>query len=165
MTTHRLSLIALAALAGLTLPVIVAAQVPPATEAASPPAFRPGLGDVMTMLVQPRHLKLALAGREKNWVYAAYELHELEEAFERVERYSPVWRKFPIAEMPKTTKEPMDALEQTIKAGDSRRFDIAFGQLTTTCNTCHQGAERGMIVIRRPEMSPFPNQDFRPAKQ
>jgi hypothetical protein len=36
----------------------------------------------MTMTVQPRHTKLGLAGREGNWPYAAYELHELQEAFD-----------------------------------------------------------------------------------
>lgn len=32
----------------------------------------------MTMVIQPRHLKLGLVGREKNWDYAAYELRELQ---------------------------------------------------------------------------------------
>jgi hypothetical protein len=45
--------------------------------------YRPGLGDLMAMTGQPRHIKLALAGRQKNWTYAAYELHELQEAFDR----------------------------------------------------------------------------------
>ena len=53
----------------------------------------------MAMTVQPRHIKLGLAARDSNWSYAAYELHELEEAFERVTRHSPQWRKKPIAEM------------------------------------------------------------------
>ena len=47
----------------------------------------------MTMTVQPRHIKLGLAARDHNWSYAAYELHELEEAYERVARHSPQWRK------------------------------------------------------------------------
>ncbi|HSI02334.1 MAG TPA: hypothetical protein VLA02_17165, partial [Reyranella sp.] len=41
------------------------------------PSYRPGLGDLMTMTVQPRHTKLGLAGQERNWTYAAYALHEL----------------------------------------------------------------------------------------
>ena len=36
--------------------------------APQPPTYRPGLGDLMTMTVQPRHIKLGLAGREKNWI-------------------------------------------------------------------------------------------------
>jgi hypothetical protein len=161
MRQRRILAIALAGMAGLALPLVGAAQAPPAAE---PPALRLGLGDFMTMLVQPRHLKLGLAGREHNWVYAEYERHELEEAFERVARYSPVWRKFPIAEMLKTTEEPMAALAQAVKARDAKQFDTAYARLTETCNTCHRGTERGMIVIRQPDSSPFANQDFRPAK-
>jgi hypothetical protein len=161
MRQRLLLAIALAAVAGLSLPVTGAAQAPSAAEL---PALRLGLGDFMTMLVQPRHLKLGLAGRERNWVYVDYERHELEEAFERVARYSPVWRKFPIAEMLKTTEEPMTALSQAIKARDAGQFDTAYARLTETCNACHQGTGRGMIVIRHPESSPFANQDFRPPR-
>jgi hypothetical protein len=35
------------------------------------------LGDLMTAFVQPRHIKLGLAGKEQNWPYAAYELDQL----------------------------------------------------------------------------------------
>ena len=52
---------------------------PTPNQAQPPPAYRPGLGDLMTMTVQPRHIKLGLAVSEKNWSFAAYELHELEE--------------------------------------------------------------------------------------
>jgi hypothetical protein len=120
----------------------------------------------MTMTVQPRHIKLGLAGRENNWAFAAYELHELEESFERVARHSPQWRKKPIAEMmASVTKDPMAALDQAIKSADAAKFATAYGQLTDACNTCHQSAEVGMIVIQIPDASTFPDQDFRPAKR
>ena len=155
--------IGLAAVITLSAPVFLVAQNPNPTQ--SPPTYRPGLGDLMTMTVQPRHIKLGLAGREKNWAYAAYELHELEESFERVARHSPQWRKKPIAEMmAAVTKDPMAALEQAIKSADTARFTAAYGQLTDACNTYHQSAEVGMIVIQIPDASTFPDQDFRPAK-
>ena len=47
--------------------LLAMAQNAPAT---APQAYRPGLGDLMTMTVQPRHIKLGLAGQEKNWPYA-----------------------------------------------------------------------------------------------
>jgi hypothetical protein len=146
------------------VPAIGLAQTSP--QAPTPPAYRPGLGDVMTMTVQPRHIKLGLAGREKNWAYAAYELHELEESFERTTRNWPTWQKKPIAEMMKAVvTEPMSAVSQAIKDADSAKFTRAFKQLTEACNTCHQSAERGMIVIQVPEVSPFPDQDFRVPKR
>lgn len=131
-----------------------------------PPTYRPGLGDLMTMTVQPRHLKVGLAGREKNWAYAAYELHELQESFDRVARAWPKWRQVEIAETIKATIEaPMAALGQAIEAKDSDRFAESYGQLTATCNACHQSANVGLVVIQVPKISPFTNQDFRPQKQ
>lgn len=53
----------------MAAPLLCSAQTsnqaprPPA-EAMPPPAYRPGLGDLMTMTVQPRHTKLAFAGKE-----------------------------------------------------------------------------------------------------
>jgi hypothetical protein len=67
---------ALAASAAL-LPLIVGAQAPSDT---GPPPYRPSLADLMNTTVQLRHVKLAFAGREKNWVLAAYELKQLSDA-------------------------------------------------------------------------------------
>ena len=141
------------------------AQTPAAPQAPTPQAYRPGLGDLMTMTVQPRHTKLGLAGQEKNWAYAAYELHELEESFERVARAWPMYRKTNIAEtIAATTKEPMEAVAQAIKSADQAKFADAYGRLTATCNACHAAAERAVVIIQVPKASPFPDQDFRPAK-
>src|ERR1700685_4259615 len=46
--------------------------------------FRPGLGELMLAFVQPRHIKLGLAGAAQNWDYAAYELNELQETFDGI---------------------------------------------------------------------------------
>jgi hypothetical protein len=66
----------------LLLPSIGQAQTPEA-------AARPGLGNPMTMTVQPRPTKLGLAGQAGNWAYATYKLNELQESFDRVARLSP----------------------------------------------------------------------------
>jgi hypothetical protein len=127
--------------------------------------YLPGLGDLMTTTVQPRHIKLALAGQQKNWTYAAYELHELEEAFERAARAWPQWQSIPIAQLiTSATKEPIASLGQAIKAADSNRFMASYEHLTDACNACHQAANRPMIVIRVPDASSFPDQDFQPLK-
>ena len=151
---------------GLTLGLLPSgqAQTPPGNQGQepSPPAYRPGLGDLMTMTVQPRHTKLGLAGREKNWPYATYELHELQESFDRVSRVWPKWRTFAVTEtLQAVTKEPMAALAEAIKNSDGARFTQAYQTLTEACNLCHQSADRGMIVIQVPRSSPFPDQDFR----
>jgi hypothetical protein len=147
-----LSLVLLPALMALA-----AAQTPPA----NPPPLRLGLGDLMTMLVQPRHTKLGLGGQARNWDYAAYELHELEEAFERAERAWPRYRTFSITELLGVTKEPMANLDTAIKAKDGARFDAAYRELTQACNACHHGTNRPMVVIQLPAATaPYPDQDF-----
>src|ERR1700730_2539801 len=144
--------------------LVFAAAISDATAQQRP--HNPSLGDLMTATVQPRHTKLGLATREGNWPYAAYELHELKEAFDRAAKVWPKWRTFSISEMMvSVTKEPMAALERAIMAGDPNRVTTAYEQLTAACNTCHRSADRGMIVIQSPPSSSFPDQNFRPVKQ
>jgi hypothetical protein len=141
------------------------AQTPNAPSTAAPPAYRPGLGDLMTTTVQPRHTKLGLAGQEKNWAYAAYELHELQESFDRAARVWPMYRTSNIAELlAATMKEPMEAAAAAIKSADAAKFTDAYARLTATCNACHQATDRAVVVIQVPKASPFPDQDFRAAK-
>jgi hypothetical protein len=161
MTGHSIG-IAAAAIA-LTASMGCSASAQSAPSAAEP--YRPGLGDLMTMTVQPRHIKLALAGREGNWPYAKYELHELEEAFERVSRVWPRYKGLPLGGMVDAiAKGPMAEVAQAIEAKSSELFAAAFPKLTEGCNACHQAANVGMIVIKSPEASSFPDQDFRPQK-
>lgn len=137
------------------------AQTPPAT---ARPVFQPGLADLMTMLVQPRHIKLGLGGQARNWEYAAFAVHELEETFEMIGTLTPKWRKFSIVEMMNLTKEPIEALEAAIKARDGKGFDAAYDRLTQSCNACHKGTDMGVIAIQVPKASPFPDQNFQPPK-
>lgn len=146
-------------------PLVLAlcATVSARAQPAAPEPYRPGLGDLMTMTVQPRHIKLGLAGREKNWAYAAYELSELNEALERVAKVRPRWRDFAVAEtLHSLTRDPLAALSTAVKAGDGAGFAQAYARLTEACNLCHQSAGQGVIVIRVPETSPYPDQSFAP---
>ena len=125
-------------------------------------ATAPGLGDLMLATLQPRHTKLGVAGQEKNWPYAAYELGELQESFDRIARLSRRWNDFAVAEtIQAVTREPMAHLSTAINNADAASFTQAYGQLTEACNLCHESAGRGMIVIRAPDASSFPDQDFR----
>ena len=148
--------------------VAVAALLPGGSRAADPPAAGApafSLADQMTMLVQPRHLKVGLAGRERNWDYLKYGIHELEEALEHAGKAVPKWRDLDIAVLIEgATKAPIEAVEAAIEKKDAAAFDAAFQRLTDGCNACHQSAKVGMIVIQVPKgPSPFLNQDLRPA--
>ena len=122
------------------------------------------LGDLMTAFVQPRHIKLGLAGSDQNWTYAAYELDQLRETLADVAEILPKYRDLSIPDMITTTvKEPLAALDQAIKAADSNQFAAAYGQLTAGCNASHRSYDRAVIVIQPATAAAFPDQDFRRA--
>jgi hypothetical protein len=155
--------IAFAATAGLVALGASIAAAQSGGDRQNPAAYRPGLGDLMTTTVQPRHIKLALAGREKNWAYAAYELRELNEAFARIAQVWPEWQSMPIPDMLRAALgDPMATLAQAIKNRDAGQFAAAYEQLTDGCNACHQSAGRGFVAIRPPQASSYPDQDFTP---
>jgi hypothetical protein len=127
-----------------------------------PPDYHPSLGDLMTMAIQPRHTKLGLAGQERNWPYAQYELSELRNAFARVARTIPTYRNIDMAAViGALTAEPLKAVEQAINAHDARQFKVAYAGLTTACNACHLSQDHAAVVIRVPSTNPYPDQDFR----
>ena len=132
----------------------------PETKSGAP--YHPGLGELMTAFVQPRHIKLGLAGNERNWPYAAYELGELTETFDDIAELVPKHDNLAIPEMiASTVKQPMVALDAAIKAMDAAAFTKAYADLTTSCNACHRSANHPEIVIQVPTVSAFPDQDFR----
>ena len=109
MTRSWFVVAALAASAAL-VPLTVGAQAP------SPPAYHPSLADLMTTTIQPRHVKLAFAGREKNWVFAAYELKQLSDAFDRLSLQWPQWRRQGIVELVETiVRDPLFEMDNAIK--------------------------------------------------
>jgi hypothetical protein len=133
------------------------------TKSAAP--YYPGLGELMTAFVQPRHIKLGLAGQAENWDYAAYELGELRETFEDVGNLVPKHGNLAIPPAIASTVTPaMAALDAAIKAKDPAAFTKAYAELTAGCNACHQSADHPMIVIQVPTVSVFSDQDFRPRK-
>src|SRR6267143_4150118 len=120
--------------------------------------YHPGLGTLMTAIVQPRHIKLGLAGNERNWPYAAYQLGELTETFDEVARLAPKHGNLSIPDaVASTVKQPMVALDAAIKAMDAAGFTKAYADLTTSCNACHQSAGHPVIVIQVPTVSAFPD--------
>jgi hypothetical protein len=62
-----------------------------------------------------------------------------------------------------TVKAPLAALSAAIQAKDGNQFNVAYGQLTAACNTCHRNYDRAEIVIQPPTVTEFSDQDFRPA--
>jgi hypothetical protein len=161
MTRSWFVVAALVASAAL-VPLTVGAQAP---SDEGPPAYRPSLADLMTTTVQPRHVKLAFAGREKNWVFAAYELKQLSDSFDRLSVQWPRWRQQPMVELVETiVRDPLFEMDFAIKEKNEAKFAESYNHLTEACNVCHQAALQTPIVIQDPKEAMFPDQDFR-AKQ
>jgi hypothetical protein len=125
-------------------------------------AYRPGLGEIMT-LTQMRHAKLWLAARVGNWRLADYEVDEIEEGFADVVKFHPRHRgsQVPLDQaVPIMTGPPLAALRDAIDAKDLARFTAAFDALTTACNDCHQKTNFAFNKVVRPTGNPYVNQDF-----
>jgi hypothetical protein len=129
----------------------------------APQPFAPQMNALMNMLIQPRHAKLGLAGKAENWILAGYEFGELKAAFGVVAREVPRYKGLPVADLFEAAlNQPFQVIDFAIKAGDARQFNESFGKITAGCNACHQTAGNPFVVIKVPEASNFPNQEFNP---
>jgi len=124
--------------------------------------FKPGLDDLMNMLIQPRHQKLWAAGQQHNWALAAFQLREMRNAFDRIAATIP---KYSNIDLGPTFINIMDsqvrAVNGAIASQNPQQFMTAFGDLTAACNSCHEALNLGILVMKVPEVTGFPNQDFR----
>jgi len=126
--------------------------------------FTPGLGEIMG-LNQIRHEKLWFAGIHGNWPLASYELDEIQEGLEDAVKYNPTHEGVPeplTVLIPRYTSSPMQQLRQAVDAKDRAAFEKAFDALTSGCNNCHQAANFGFNVVKRPSTVPFSNQEYAP---
>jgi len=117
-----------------------------------------GLGEIMA-LQQMRHIKLWFAGEAANWPLTDYEIGELKEGFEDVTKLLGG----DIVSQHVGTS--MSDLQKSIDGKDSAAFAAAFDKLSAGCNACHRALDHGFIVIQRPQLLPYSNQDFTPQKQ
>ena len=170
--TVAVSVLALCATAAMTqtAPRAPARAPAPARKPAAPPsayqskAFAPGFDDLMTMLVQPRHIRLYYAGQAKNWEMAAGEVRDLRQSFDRLGQTIPQYEGNDVAKAVEGFVTPsLDALDAAIAAADAAKFSTAYQQLTTGCNNCHTYMEHPFLVIKIPAgNSALSDQDFEP---
>jgi hypothetical protein len=106
-------------------------------------------------LQQMRHSKLWFAGRAGNWPLAEYEIGELNEGFDDVNKLLGG------DTVEKAVGPQISALEKVVEAKDHAAFTAAFDKLTAGCNGCHHTLDHGFIVIQRPTtLHPYSNQSF-----
>jgi hypothetical protein len=142
-----------------------------AAPAAAPPAggglqileFKPAMDDLMTMLIQPRHMKLYYAGQQQNWTLAGFELNELGAALRRIGQTIPKYRNISVDATVQSIFAPkIQAMTAALNAKNLPQFNSAYADLTEACNTCHEGLEHPFLVVKVPDGQNFPDQDFRP---
>lgn len=171
MKSHHSALMSLASLL-LLYPLHGNSQSAPAAAASPPPpstgeqALQFGFDDLMTLLVQPRHIKLYYAGTQRNWELAAAESRDLRAAFARIGQSIPRYLNNGVDDAVASIIEPkMQALDAAIAAADSKQFAARYIELTAACNACHAYMEHPFIVVKVPQsaaQSIYPTQDFRP---
>lgn len=138
-------------------------QSSPSTDDAAAAPYVLTMGDMMDTLIQPRHIKLGLAGRAGNWPLAAYALIEIRQAFAGIKKAQPKFRGLPVPELVDAALgPPVDAVEAAIRDQDPAKFAAAYDRLTQGCNACHQSVDHPFVVIKTPDASAFPDQDFSP---
>ncbi|MDR3535321.1 MAG: hypothetical protein P4L71_02355 [Acetobacteraceae bacterium] len=160
-----------AGLAGLMATTIgMAATSPnasaPAPQPIDPGIYRPVTSDLMNAVIQPRHIKLWLAGKAGNWVFADYERHNIGGALARMAKAIPMYKDTSNTDLIAAFATPqLAALDTAIKHKDEAAFQRAYGDLTAGCNGCHQTTGHEMVAIKVPDGNAFPDQDFQPPAQ
>src|SRR3984893_3810562 len=156
MKNSQVAAISLAGVLALFASIMAAAQnAAPAQENAAPAPTRPGLvildfqpamDDLMTMLVQPRHIRLYYAGQAKNWRLAAFQVNELRGALARIGRTIPNYRNINVdTAVASIFAEKLKAVGDAVKVADLTQFNAAYEEMTAACNDCHKGMEHSFL--------------------
>jgi len=118
--------------------------------------YKPGFGSMMNKL-QMYHSKLWFSGINRNWKLAAFEINELKEVMENIEKYAGDRDEARYMYM---LKPVVERVEQSIEEKDELRFRKSFNHLTKTCNKCHVITHFEYNKVKIPEKPCFDNQDF-----
>ncbi|HNP20270.1 MAG TPA: hypothetical protein PKL31_17650 [Fulvivirga sp.] len=123
-------------------------------------AYKPGFGDFMST-IQTHHAKLWFAGQNNNWDLADFEIHELLETVEDIQKYQAGRKETRLLGM---ILPALDSVNTAIQQKDSTQFIKSYMLLTNTCNNCHKIADFDFNVVKVPDQHSFSNQDFKVRK-
>jgi hypothetical protein len=124
-------------------------------------SYRPGFGEFMSG-IQTHHAKLWFAGQNQNWPLADFEVHEIQEALEDVQKFCSDRPEVKAIGM---INPAIDSVTNAIQQKNPQLFNTSFVLLTHTCNNCHKATEHGFNVVTLPNNLPVSNQDFKPVKE
>lgn len=122
--------------------------------------YKPGFGEFMGN-IQVHHSKLWFAGENENWKLADFEINEIKENLEDIQKYET---DRPESEMIPMIIPALDSVSHAIQKQSSVRFKRSFNLLTNTCVSCHRATKHEFIQIQEPDMKIFSNQKFKMEK-
>jgi hypothetical protein len=118
--------------------------------------YKPGFGTIMGN-IQTHHSKLWFAGEGENWELAEFEIHEIIEELEDIEKY----QKNRVENEKMFMIEPaLDSISKVIKNKKLTQFEDSYKLLTESCNACHEETKYEFIKITVPKVIPCVNQEF-----
>jgi hypothetical protein len=120
-------------------------------------SYKPGLGEFMSQ-IQVHHAKLWFAGINNNWKLADFEIHEIGESLEDIQKFNT---DRPEAKSVAMLQLPIDSITNDIATKNTEAFKKHFAVLTQTCNNCHHATAHEFNVVTIPSALPVTNQDFR----
>jgi hypothetical protein len=122
--------------------------------------YKPGFGEIMSG-IQAHHSKLWFAGQNENWKLADFEVHEIMEAIEDIQKFQTERKE---SQMIGMINPALDSINNAIEQKNTTLFKSSFTLLTNTCNNCHRASNFEFNVVKIPEIQSFSNQDFKISK-
>jgi hypothetical protein len=141
--------------AALLAALLLGAGLACAQDSAEEAGGLPHLSEIMAQQ-QMRHIKLWFAGDAANWPLADYELDQLKDGFDDVAKLLGG----DLAQQ--HVGGALSGLEKAIESKDRAAFVAAFDRLSAGCNACHGTLDHAFIVIQRPVLLPYSDQNFSP---
>lgn len=122
--------------------------------------YKPGFGEFMSG-IQAHHSKLWFAGQNENWKLANFEVHEIMEAIEDIQKYQTERKE---SQMVGMIVPALDSVNAAIQQKNPDQFKSSYTLLTNSCNNCHRAANFEFNLVKIPDSQPFSNQDFKISK-
>ena len=120
--------------------------------------YKPGFGEFMSG-IQVHHAKLWFAGQKENWKLADFEIHEIQETLEDIQKFNTERPEMKAMGM---IYPALDSVSHAIQQKNQQLFKNSFISLTQTCNNCHKATKHEFNVVIIPTNLPVVNQDFKP---
>jgi hypothetical protein len=120
-------------------------------------SYTPGFGELMSN-IQVHHAKLWFAGINENWQLADFEIHEIKENLESIQKYQTKRKE---SQMVIMLYPVLDSINISVQQKNPNLFKTAFTSLTNTCNSCHTLVGYNFNDVKIPDSPPFSNQVYK----